>query len=290
MNDVRVSVIVPAYNATATLARAVQSVIAQGTAGVEVIVVDDASSDGTAELAASLPPPDGGLKVLRQGVNAGPAAARNAGLRAARGEAVCFLDADDEYLPGFLRRCLGVLAVHPRFASVKVDVELAGFDGELDDQRYTAVTNVLPSNVLIRRATAELIGGFPEDVAFRGPAAGEDGVFRAILGQCFAQGHVPEKLFRHYVGGDSHFQLFLARSQATGNGIAYAEATAEEASGAIDTASAAFLERFAARLRAAGASRLIAGSLAFDQQAPLAASEVLAFQQVSRPWRGCRDR
>lgn len=282
-NAIKASVVIPAYNAEATLERAVASVFEQEMPEVEIIIVDDVSSDGTMALAERLTASDPRIRLLRQAINGGPAAARNAGLRAARGDTICFLDADDAYLPGFLTTCLGVLSIHPSFASVKTDVELADFDGEIDDQRYGAIVNVLPSNVLIRRPVAEIIGGFPEDQAFRGPAAGVDGVFRAVLGQCFPQGHIPRPLLRHYVGDDSHLRLFLGRSEATDNGIAFdaKSATEEEASGAIDAASQRFIDGFAARITAAAGSGLAAGSLPFHQLAPLALGEISMFQELT---------
>jgi glycosyltransferase involved in cell wall biosynthesis len=84
----RVSVIVPAYNAEATLGRCLVALQHQTRSPDEIIVVDDGSSDGTAELARRH-----GVRVVRQ-VNAGPAAARNAGAQAAQGDLLLFTDAD----------------------------------------------------------------------------------------------------------------------------------------------------------------------------------------------------
>lgn len=91
----RFSVIIPAYNAAATLARAIDSVLAQTWTAHEVIVVDDGSHDASAALAAAYGPP---VRLLRQ-ANAGVSAARNAGAQAATGDWLTFLDADDWYYP-----------------------------------------------------------------------------------------------------------------------------------------------------------------------------------------------
>ncbi len=93
--SLRLSVIIPAYNAGPWLAEAVRSVGDPPPPGVEVIVVDDGSTDLSPDALAGWP----GVTVLRQ-PNAGPAAARNRGIAAARGELVAFLDADDRWLPG----------------------------------------------------------------------------------------------------------------------------------------------------------------------------------------------
>ncbi len=92
---IRLSVIIPAFNAGSLLAEAVASVAAFLHDDVEVIVVDDGSTDGSAEVVATMR----GVVALRQ-ENQGPGAARNTGLAAARGEHVAFLDADDAWLPG----------------------------------------------------------------------------------------------------------------------------------------------------------------------------------------------
>lgn len=96
-----VSVIVAARDREALLDRALDSVERQGLEGVEPIVVDDASTDGTARRAEAR-----GVKVLRRAVSGGAAAARNDGLRAARGRFVAMLDSDDYWKPGFLDAAL----------------------------------------------------------------------------------------------------------------------------------------------------------------------------------------
>ncbi|HYG55797.1 MAG TPA: glycosyltransferase family 2 protein [Burkholderiales bacterium] len=100
-----VSVILPAYNAAATLGFAVQSVRRQTWRDWELIVVDDGSRDGTAELAQELARLEGRLRLIRQ-PNRGVSAARNAGIEAARGRYLAFLDADDLWLPRKLARQL----------------------------------------------------------------------------------------------------------------------------------------------------------------------------------------
>jgi len=103
----RVSVIVAAHNAQATLTRAVESVVAQTMDDWELLVVDDCSTDGTVAILESLATRLGGrLKVLSTSTNQGPAMARNIGLEAASGEWIGFLDSDDEYLPDRLKMML----------------------------------------------------------------------------------------------------------------------------------------------------------------------------------------
>lgn len=99
MSTPRFSVIIPAYNAEAFLARAIESVLAQTWPAHEILVVDDGSTDATAEVVAKF---GDRVRYLRQD-NAGVSAARNAGAQAASGDWLAFLDADDWYYPDRLK-------------------------------------------------------------------------------------------------------------------------------------------------------------------------------------------
>jgi glycosyltransferase involved in cell wall biosynthesis len=106
----RVSVVVPLYQKAATIRRCLTSIAAQSHSDFEAIVVDDGSSDGGGEAVAALGDPR--LRLVRQ-ANAGPGAARNRGIRAARGEYVAFLDADDAWDRDYLARLVGRLDANP---------------------------------------------------------------------------------------------------------------------------------------------------------------------------------
>ncbi len=109
-NGQGVSVVIPTYNNAGTLAEAVASVRAQNWPELEIIVVDDGSTDHTPEALKALTGPD--LRIIRQ-ANAGPAAARNAGIAEANREWVAFLDADDIWLPGKLDAQFDALSRRP---------------------------------------------------------------------------------------------------------------------------------------------------------------------------------
>jgi glycosyltransferase involved in cell wall biosynthesis len=102
----RVSIIIPLYNKAPHVRRALDSIAAQTLADFEAIVVDDGSTDDGAAIVADYP--DTHFRMIRQ-TNAGPGAARNAGLAQARGEFIAFLDADDEWLPNFLQESVSRL-------------------------------------------------------------------------------------------------------------------------------------------------------------------------------------
>jgi len=101
-----VTVVVPLYNKASTIARALQSIRNQTFGNHETIVIDDGSSDASADFADRFT--DDRLRVVRQ-PNAGPGAARNRGIAEARGSLLAFLDADDEWLPNFLERSVAML-------------------------------------------------------------------------------------------------------------------------------------------------------------------------------------
>jgi succinoglycan biosynthesis protein ExoO len=102
-----ISIIVPMFNAAKTIDRAIDSVRAQTFEDWELLLVDDASTDGSRERFLAAFENDPKMKVLALPVNSGPAAARNLGLREARGEWVALLDADDAWRPGRLAFLLG---------------------------------------------------------------------------------------------------------------------------------------------------------------------------------------
>lgn len=91
----KISVIIPVYNGSATIARAVESCISQTLAPYEVIIVDDASTDNTRAIVESYKQ----AKLITQAVNSGPSAARNKGWNEAKGELIAFLDSDDIWHP-----------------------------------------------------------------------------------------------------------------------------------------------------------------------------------------------
>ncbi|MBT8404951.1 MAG: glycosyltransferase family 2 protein [Gemmatimonadetes bacterium] len=96
-----VTCIIPVFDGERFLAEAVESVLAQSWTEIEVLVVDDASTDSTPEIADAFGEP---VRRIRLAENRGPAAARNRGLDKARGDFVAFLDADDRWLPAKLER------------------------------------------------------------------------------------------------------------------------------------------------------------------------------------------
>jgi glycosyltransferase involved in cell wall biosynthesis len=166
-----VSVVIPTRNRRRLLARSLTSALEQREVAVEVIVVDDASDDGTARDLAALPA--GTVTVIDNAEPVGVSRARNAGLAAARGRWVAFLDDDDVWAPDRLRVQLEELDRRPDahwacVASVVVDASLR-IIGAQHPPRAGALPrgilryNVVPggaSGVLARTALVRELGGF----------------------------------------------------------------------------------------------------------------------------------
>src|SRR5687768_14597420 len=102
------TIVIPCFNARAYAEDAIRSALAQTRADIEVIAVDDRSTDGTLRLLEELAQGDPRLRVVQTPVNGGPAAACNAGYDLARGRWVAVLDADDLYLPERLDRLITI--------------------------------------------------------------------------------------------------------------------------------------------------------------------------------------
>lgn len=108
MSEVLLSVIVPVYNAAATIEKCADSVLCQAPAASELILVDDGSADASPALCDRLAEKDARVRVFHR-QNGGPSAARNAGLAAASGRYLQFIDADDWLLPGVYDAALPAL-------------------------------------------------------------------------------------------------------------------------------------------------------------------------------------
>lgn len=105
---IRVSIIIPAWNAETTISAAVASLQAQTMQDWEAIIVDDASTDATPDILHRMAAADGRIRVVRNPANLGPSGGRNVGLRMARGDWVALLDADDQFLSGRLATLLAL--------------------------------------------------------------------------------------------------------------------------------------------------------------------------------------
>jgi len=170
-----VSIIIPAYNAAWCVRRAVDSVLAQDYRDFEVIVVDDGSQDDTTAVLATY---GDGLRVVSK-ANGGLSSARNAGIAAARGAYVAFLDADDWWLPGKLSSQMALMESRPQLLFCSTTTLVLNPEGErLADWRcgrgdrpaleciFAANAHVAGSGsaVMARREAFARAGGFDESL------------------------------------------------------------------------------------------------------------------------------
>ena len=168
-----VSVIIPVYNGGKFLAEAADSVLAQGVSSLELIVVDDGSTDDTREIAGELP----GVIVYEYQENQGPAAARNHGLKLARGDLIAFQDVDDIWPPGRLAAQLSCLSKNPGVDIVTGLVQclrpVVSDNGSVDWSPWEEpwFFNSIPASVF-RKSTFDVLAGFNETLRY-----GEDSDF-----------------------------------------------------------------------------------------------------------------
>lgn len=179
----RISVVIPLYNKELEVERALSSVINQSLAPGEIIVVDDGSTDGSRAIVELLieEHPSAHIRLIVQ-ENSGVSAARNRGIREAKGDYVALLDADDMWLSGYIAEVCRLMEYYP-----DADAYTTAFDIVNDNKRVAAPVPtcegyinpaeealrgrypIIPSTATLRKATIEAVGGFPE-----GMRIGED--------------------------------------------------------------------------------------------------------------------
>jgi glycosyltransferase involved in cell wall biosynthesis len=214
----RVSVVIPAYNAVAFIDEAVTSALTQTHGDVEIIVVNDGSTDETAQRLAAF----GDRIIVHNQVNAGLSSARNSGVRKATGDWVAFLDADDVWLPHKLEMQLRVADV-PLVYSNRFNIggrgELPAIHSDVTPQRQGDVFLALllegnfmtASSVMMRRDLFERMGGFCEHLK-----SSEDWDLWVRVAENHGIGccHEPLVRYRFHSGGMSRNHSVMRRERA----------------------------------------------------------------------------
>lgn len=172
-----VSVILPTHNRASLLGRAIASVLSQTFRDFELIVVDDASTDGTGEIARSFE--DARVKYLRNDSKRGAAAGENRGIEASRAELIAFIDDDDEWLDGKLEAQVSRFRIEP--ASIGVvytgrwlnkhgtrqygpPLSILSKKGEIHDELFTRRTFVPLVCAMVRKECFRVAGMFDESL------------------------------------------------------------------------------------------------------------------------------
>ena len=160
-NNPLVSVIIPVYNGERYLRQAIESVLAQSYRPIEILVVDDGSTDGTADIARSYPE----VRYIHQ-ANQGQGAAMNAGIKVSGGEYISFLDADDLWPPDKLRIQAEYLFKNPQVGYVIAKLRNFLEPGVLApvpttrDLMLTDYTALSTGTLMARKAVFDRVGGF----------------------------------------------------------------------------------------------------------------------------------
>lgn len=209
---IKISVIIPCYQQGRFLAEAIDSVLQQGRDDLEVIVVNDGSTDETDSVARSY----GDRIVYIFQENHGLSSARNAGIRAARGQYIAFLDSDDAYLPGTIDKLVAYLDHHPDVGLVCGDVYF--YDGQKTtglfskqrgkprnpaNFRWEMVGYVPPSNtVLVRREVLDNVPPFDEKLK----NAAEDWLMWTRIARLYNMAYLDEPLtlYRQHSASSTH--------------------------------------------------------------------------------------
>lgn len=209
MTEPRVSIVIPAYNARDTLGRCVTACQNQSVPVHEIIVVDDGSTDGTLDVARSLP----GVCVVSQ-PNAGPATARNTGAAASTGDLIAFTDADCVPEPNWIAALVTALpadaaAIGGTYACANpsswlarcIQAEIA--QRHADFQSHAALPGLVVDvdflgsfNVAFRRSAFEAVGGF--DTRFRAASAEDNDICYRLTGQGARLCYTPQAVVAHY--------------------------------------------------------------------------------------------
>ncbi len=142
-----ISVIIPSYNRDKTLPRAIDSVLTQTFSDLELLIVDDGSTDNTREVVEEYMLKDSRVKYIYQ-ENARQAAARNNGIKHSRGEFTAFLDSDDEWLSDKLKKQIEYLETHPEFSMVYSNQLMCDSEGASRFLRYRN-DQMVEGNILI---------------------------------------------------------------------------------------------------------------------------------------------
>ena len=202
-----VSVVIPAFNATSTLPETLISVSNQTYRNLDIVVVDDGSTDDTAAIASAYTVRDPRVRLLQK-ENGGVASARNAGIRASKGELVAFIDADDLWHPTKIAKQMAVLlSGGPSMALVYAPFRLIDAEGKvLSSQRRVSVNGWVlyrhfhanlvgnGSSILVRKSVVEELGGFDPSLRAAGAEGCEDLLLQLRIAARYQFGEVPEYL------------------------------------------------------------------------------------------------
>ncbi|GAA4310029.1 glycosyltransferase family 2 protein [Pontixanthobacter gangjinensis] len=161
MNNGLVSVIMPAYNSEAFIAEAIRSVIQQTYPDWELLIIDDASTDATKKIIRKLYQDDNRIRLLENSENRGTHYTRNKGIKAAQGDFIAFLDADDLWKPEKLKKQLELLSKE-NLAACFSSYELMAEDASLLNKKIEALPELTYDKLLKANYVGNLTGVYDQ--------------------------------------------------------------------------------------------------------------------------------
>ena len=198
----RFSVIIPLYNKEAEIERTVRSVLAQTLQPLEIVIVDDGSTDNSRHVVEQINSP---LIRLHTQQNAGSGAARNRAIALSRGEYIAMIDADDEWMPDYLQQIARLIRLYPNCGGWCSAFDIVSDDGVFpsDSPRYEGIIEdyfreamtryvCITSATTIARRVFDQVGGFPE-----GMRMGQDTYMWIKLARSFKVAYTPRRLCRY---------------------------------------------------------------------------------------------
>ena len=238
MDNSLVSVVIPAFNASDTILEALESVSQQTYRNLEIVVVDDGSTDGTSALVQHYQKRDARVRLIQK-PNAGVASARNAGIRSSLGAFVAFIDADDLWHPTKIaKQMTALLAGGPETALAYSPFRVIDVDGKVlsSSRRFGANGWVLyrhfhanlignGSSILVRKEVLEELGGFDPRLREAGAEGCEDLLLQLRIAARYRFAEVPEYLvgYRRRPGSMSSNAEQMIRSGVLAECIALSE-------------------------------------------------------------------
>ena len=248
-----VSCVIPVYNGKMRLERAVKSALAQRS-DVQVVLVDDCSTDGSRELALKMARDDRRILAFSLPVNRGQGYARNIGVASSYAPYVTFLDQDDEHAPGWYDHAIEVLEQNPRFAAVRGEIQLMDIPADLiigpTDPRRSMMFNSTVWNMVMHKVVYQALGGCPYSPAFRTRQGAEDACLVVSLKQHFEVAKTGQPASRHYVNENGATAYFFRRTRVVGDRVEFTEMTEEERNGTLEKAFSEFQAAATANVRA----------------------------------------
>ena len=201
-----VSVVMPVYNTELYLAEAIESILAQTFTDFELIIVDDASQDGSTEIMREYQRRDERVRTLRQARNMGVSHARNRGIDAARGQVIAFMDSDDVSLPTRLEKQFRYLQENPEVGAVGVRSKMVNYDltslisiragpcqhAPIALSLFSGATSLVGGSAMFRHQPLRAVGGFAAELRY---GEEEDLFIRLLLQARIRYANLPETLY-----------------------------------------------------------------------------------------------